>query len=38
MALEDRVNTANPGTDFSDYGVYNNYWENGYSWARKKSH
>ena len=38
MALEDRVNTANPGTDFADYGLDNNYWQNAYSWEPKKAH
>ena len=28
MALEDRLNTANPGTDFADYGIDNNFWNN----------
>ena len=38
MALEDRINTANPGTDFADYGLDNNYWQNAYSWEPKKQH
>jgi len=33
MALIDRVNT-----DFADYGIDNNYWQNAYSWEPKKSH
>ena len=38
MALEDRLNTANPGTDFADYGIDNNFWQNAYSWEPKKKH
>ena len=38
MALEDRINTANPGTDFADYGLDNNFWNNAYSWEPKKQH
>jgi len=38
MALEDRLNTANPGTDFADYGIDNNFWQNAYSWEPKKQH
>jgi len=38
MALKDNLNTANPGTNFADYGIDNNYWQNAYSWEPKKSH
>ena len=38
MALEDQINQANPGTDFADYGIDNNYWQNAYSWEPKKAH
>jgi len=38
MALIDRVNTANPGTNFEDYGLDNNYWRQAYSWEPKKQH
>jgi hypothetical protein len=38
MALIDKVNTANLGTDFADYGIDNNYWQNAYSWEPKKAH
>lgn len=33
MALEDNLDT-----NFADYGVDNNYWQNAYSWEPKKSH
>lgn len=33
MALEDNLNT-----NFADYGLDNNYWQNAYSWEPKKSH
>ena len=38
MALIDQVNQANPGTNFADYGIDNNYWNNAYSWEPKKAH
>ena len=38
MALEDRLNTANPGTEFADYGLDNNYWQNAFSWQPRKQH
>ena len=38
MALKDQVNQANPGTNFADYGIDNNYWNNAYSWEPKKAH
>lgn len=38
MALEDLINTANPGTDFADYGNETNYWKQAYSWEPKKKH
>jgi hypothetical protein len=38
MALIEKVNKANLGTDFADYGIDNNYWQNAYSWEPKKAH
>ena len=38
MALEDLLDSANPGTSFADYGNEANYWKQAYSWEPKKKH
>ncbi len=38
MALENLVNTANPGTNYADYGGELNFWDKAYTWEPKKAH
>jgi hypothetical protein len=38
MALEDLVNTANPGTNYADYGADQNFWDKAYTWEPKRAH
>ena len=38
MALKDLVNTANPGTNYADYGTDLNFWDKAYSWEPKRQH
>lgn len=38
MALQDLLNTANPGTKYADYGLESNFWDKAYSWEPKRQH
>jgi hypothetical protein len=38
MALENLVNTANPGTNYADYGTESNFWDKAYTWEPKRAH
>ena len=38
MALKDLINTANPGTNYADYGTDLNFWDKAYSWEPKRQH
>ena len=38
MALENLINTANPGTNYADYGTELNFWDKAYTWEPKRAH